>query len=1162
MATVYLAEDLKHRRKVAVKVLRPELAAAMGAERFLREIETTANLRHPNILPLYDSGQVEGQRSKDEAAHSSTLDLRPSTYLFYVMPYVEGESLRDRLNREKQLPIADALQIAREVSDALGYAHSRGVIHRDIKPENILLERGHAVVADFGIARAASAAGGGRLTQTGMAIGTPVYMSPEQSVGEADLDGRSDLYALGSVLYEMLAGEPPYTGSTAQAIIAKRFREPVPRITTLRDSVPQGLETALNRLLAKAPADRFATAEEFSAALQAPAEPGVARPAGIEEFWVAVLPFKHSGANADLTALAEGLTEEIMTGLSRFSYLRVIARSSTLQFTGKAADVRAIGTKLGARYVMEGSLRQAGSALRVSVQMVDTTSGAQLWAESYDRAFQPEQIFALQDDLVPRIVSSVADAHGVLPHTLSEALRSKAPDQLTPYEAVLRSFGYGYRMTPDEHATVRAGLERAVKLAPGYADAWGMLSLLYTEEFSNGFNARPDPLGRALQAARRAADAAPSSALAYNALARALFFRKEFQAFRIAADRAIELNPLNGPTLAGLGGMIAYAGDWERGCTHVEQALRLNPRHPGGYWFPLFYNAYRQGDYRGALSVGLKINLPEFFAMHEALAAVYGQLGERDAAARSLQELLRLKPDFVATMHEELGKWFDPEMVEHQIDGLRKAGLEIPTGQATPTLSKAARANTTTPSGAGERPAIAVLPFINSSPDPGNDFFSDGLTEEIITDLARIKALRVISRTSVMRLKGTELDARTIGRELGVRYLLEGSVRRAGNSLRITAQLIDSGNDAQLWAEKYNGTVDEVFDVQERVSRAIVDALNVTLSSDEDRHLADRPIQNVRAFELFLQARQEIRRYSLDRAAALIQQAIEIEGAVPALRGLRAWALVTEVRAGLNRDLQPLAEAEAEAHALIGLVPEAAYGHELMGFINYERGRLRESVQSLKAALERDPTDSDAAFFLGIALMAAGQADEAHRQSRRFTASDPLSPLAAMLAGVVAWFVGRPAEGLDSSERAIALDPENRINRWTLGYHYALLGRFSDAATHGQWLQEHAPLMPYTVQLRALVAAAQGRKGEALEMLANVDTAVLDGHHRFHLAEAYAMAGDAPRALALFEQAVDSSFYPYQFFSSYCPFIQPLRGSPEFERIVAKAARRVKEYSA
>jgi len=1142
MATVYLAEDLKHHRKVAVKVLRAELAAALGPERFLREIETTANLRHPNILPLFDSGEAD-------------------SFLFYVMPFVEGESLRDRLNREKQLPIGDAVRIATEVAGALGYAHDRGVIHRDIKPENILLERGHAVVADFGIARAASAAGAGRLTQTGMAIGTPVYMSPEQSVGEGELDGRSDLYALGSVLYEMLAGEPPYTGSTAQAIIAKRFREPVPQISTLRQTVPPALEAILNRVLAKAPVDRFATAEEFSAALQSPAEPAAARPAAVDEFWVAVLPFKHSGASADLAALAEGLAEEIITGLSRFSYLRVVAHGSTQQLTPDAGDVRTIGAKIGARYVIEGSLRQAGSALRVAVQLVDTSSGAHLWAETYDRAFQPENIFALQDDLVPRIVSTVADAHGVLPHTLSESLRGRSPDQLSPYEAVLRSFGYGYRMTPEEHLLVRGALERAVQQAPGYADAWGMLSLVYTEEFSNGFNIRPDPLGRALQAARQAADTAPSSALAYNAMARALFFRKEFQAFRIAADRAIELNPLNGPTVAGLGGMIAYSGDWERGCAHVERAIRFNPRHPGGYWFPLFYDAYRQGDYRGALSVGLKINLPDFFATHEALAAAYGQLGEREAASRSLRELLRLKPDFVSTMRDELGKWFDQDMVELQIDGLRKAGLDIDRGHPTPPAPVAARLDTTTPSGSVERPAIAVLPFVNSSPDPGNDFFSDGLTEELITDLARVNALRVISRTSSMQLKGTTKGIRAIGTELGVRYVLEGSVRRAGNALRITAQLIEADTDRQLWGEKYSGTVDDVFDLQERVSRAIVEALDVALSPAESRRLADRPIQNVRAFELYLQARQELRRYNLERGVQLLEEAIRIEGEVPALRALRGLACTTRLRMGIDRE-RSLREAEAEALALLRLAPDTPYGHGLLAQVHYERGEHPDSVRAAVAALALSPNDAEILFYMGVSLLAAGQNWRLAETSAALLKADPLSPFADLLAGVLSWFIGGAAKGIPLMERALSLDPDSLVHHWTLGYQYALAGRWADAEIHAEWLHQHAPQLPYTVQLRALMAAVRGRKDEALAWLRQVDTAPLDAHHTFHLCESFAMAGDPARALELMERAVDNGFYAHEFFAMHCPFLAPLRGTPEFDRILAKAARRVAEFSA
>jgi len=251
MATVYLAEDLKHHRKVAIKVLKPELAAALGGERFLREIETTANLRHPHILPLYDSGEADG-------------------LLFYVMPLVEGESLRDRLNREKQLPIDDALRITREVADALSYAHSRGVIHRDIKPENVLLESGHAVVADFGIAKAISAAGGRTLTQAGMAIGTPQYMSPEQASGESDLDGRSDLYSLACVLYEMLAGQPPFSAATAEGLVRQHLTAEARSITQLRPAVPPVIADVLTRALAKNPADRFSPAAHFAAALNIP----------------------------------------------------------------------------------------------------------------------------------------------------------------------------------------------------------------------------------------------------------------------------------------------------------------------------------------------------------------------------------------------------------------------------------------------------------------------------------------------------------------------------------------------------------------------------------------------------------------------------------------------------------------------------------------------------------------------------------------------------------------------------------------------------------------------------------------------------------------------------------------------------------------------------
>jgi serine/threonine-protein kinase len=268
MATVYLAQDLRHDRKVAIKVLRPELAAIIGAERFLREIKTIANLQHPHILGLIDSGVAAlGQGSRVEGQDNSTLDPRLSTLVYYVMPFVEGESLRDRLTRQKQLPIPDAVRLASEVASALDYAHRHGVIHRDIKPENILLHDGQALVADFGIALAVSQAGGTRMTETGLSLGTPHYMSPEQAMGEREITAGSDVYALGCVTYEMLTGEPPFTGATVQAIIAKMMTEKPTPPSRIRDTVPEAVEEAVLTALAKLPADRWSSAAEFSAAL-------------------------------------------------------------------------------------------------------------------------------------------------------------------------------------------------------------------------------------------------------------------------------------------------------------------------------------------------------------------------------------------------------------------------------------------------------------------------------------------------------------------------------------------------------------------------------------------------------------------------------------------------------------------------------------------------------------------------------------------------------------------------------------------------------------------------------------------------------------------------------------------------------------------------------
>src|SRR4051812_691450 len=420
MATVYLARDIRHDRRVAVKVMRDDVSFAMGAERFKREIELVTHLSHPHILAIYDSGAADGE-------------------LFYVMPYIEGESLRAKLNRERQLSIDDALRITCEVASALDHSHRHGIIHRDIKPENILLEDGQALVADFCIARAASALGKEKLTSTGVSLGTPTYMSPEQGMADPGVDGRSDIYSLGCVLYEMLAGQPPFTGRTTQALIARHSLDEVPSLSIVRSSIPEEVEDAVLRALEKVPADRFATAADFASALQACQQSGMhtarrtghrtrqrARPpqrnwriiipitafgllaisgaawAGRSLIWrsrtrafdgtsavngfrpqrIAVLYFKDNSRDKSLGYLADGLTESLIKDLSQVPALDVVSASGVKQFVGKDVPRDSIGQALEAGTIVEGGVESEGKRARVTIKLVDGNSGALAMQES------------------------------------------------------------------------------------------------------------------------------------------------------------------------------------------------------------------------------------------------------------------------------------------------------------------------------------------------------------------------------------------------------------------------------------------------------------------------------------------------------------------------------------------------------------------------------------------------------------------------------------------------------------------------------------------------------------------------------------------------------------------------------------------------------------
>jgi TolB-like protein len=706
-------------------VLHPDLAASIGAERFLREIRIAARLQHPHILALYDSGEVDG-------------------LLYYVMPYVTGASLRTLLARETPLSVESAVRIARQVADALAYAHAQGVVHRDIKPENILLaddasRDSHALVADFGIARAVDRGGAGALTEAGLVVGTPTYMSPEQALGEQHVDGRADVFALGCVLHEMLTGTAPFAGPSAQVSIARRLTEPPPPVRRDRPEVSASIESALLCALAREPGDRFATMSAF------------------------------------VTALS------------------------------------------GASSVRSG------------------TSGA-------------------------------------------------------------------------------------------------------------------------------------------------------------------------------------------------------------------------------------------------------------------------------------------PEL------------------------------------------SIVVLPFVNTSADPENEYFSDGLTEELIADLSHVGALRVISRTSAMRLKGTDRDIRTIGRHLDVAYALEGSVRKIRNDVRITAQLVDAVADKPVWSEKFAGTLDDVFGIQERVSRAIVDALRLRLAPDEERRMRERPIRDTRAWECYLRARHDLNRFtpeSIERALALLREGERLVGENALLIGLTGYAQLLTLRLHLGPKKVEAAEAEAEACArrVRELDPASPYGPFLDGMLAYGRGDVQRAVRELKATLERDPNHVESLYWIAICLFYVGRSDAARAYARRLLAIDPLTSMNVGLLGGIDVFDGRLEEGIRSAETFHDKEPDHPLAIWGLGYFLALAGRMEESHVLARRLETMAPGWVYSRQLLALHAAADGDVASALQWLSGdlAHEAERDAHLSLHLAEPYALIGHADDALDAIDTGVRRGFFPYPFLRRHARFLAPLQGNPRFEAILERA---------
>ena len=634
MATVYLAQDCKHERLVALKVLHPELAASLGSDRFLREIKVVARLNHPHILALHDSGEADG-------------------FLYYVMPYVEGESLRERLDREHMLPINEAIHHAQSIASALDYAHRQQIVHRDMKPENVMLYEGEAMVMDFGIAKAVSAAGTENLTQTGMMVGTPAYVSPEQAAGEVNLDGRSDQYSLACVLYEMLSGERPFNGPTPQAIMSKRFTETAKPLRTVRTSVPESVERAVSKAMATDAAGRYKTAAMFAHALSSdslntPTDTQTLQQQTVSAAKsVAVLPFVNVTADPENEYFADGMAEEIINALSKIQTLRVASRIVSFALKGKNEDIGDVGRKLHVSTVLDGTVRRVGNRLRVTAQLVNVADGYQLWSERYDR--EMEDIFVIQDDISQAIVKAL---RVILSEDEKKAIEKTRTVNVEAYDYYLRGRQLIHQLNRRSLETARKMFRRAIEIDPEYALAHAGLadcsSILYMK-----VDARESNLAQGDAASQKALELDPDLAEAHVARGLAVSLRKHFDEAEREFETAMRLDPKLFEAAYYFGRARMSQGRFAEAAKLFERACLLRPEdYQAPSFLALAYASLGMTEeaeaayWRQIRLVEERLELvPDDTRACVLGATAFARLGEVDRAAELAKRALAIDPD-------------------------------------------------------------------------------------------------------------------------------------------------------------------------------------------------------------------------------------------------------------------------------------------------------------------------------------------------------------------------------------------------------------------------------------------------------------------------------------------------------------------------------------
>ncbi len=985
MGEVFRARDTRLGRDVALKILPPDVTNEPGRlERFDREARVIAALNHPHIVTIYSTEEADGLR-------------------FLTMELVDGQTLSELVG-SNGMSIARFLDIAMPLADALAAAHQKQITHRDLKPGNVMISNdGRVKVLDFGLARVGGpdfgensfAATAAPITNLGVIVGTMPYMSPEQVEGRA-IDARSDLFSLGVIFYELLSGKRPFGGGSSPALMSAILRDTPTPISSTRADLPEGLERLIDRLIEKRPEDRVQTARdvfnelkhlrkhvESSSSGRSASASGSATSTPLQNLWVAVLPFTARGADQDAAELAAGLTDDIAASLAKFQLYNVVAPQSTRAYKDSALDVRQIADRLGARYVIGGNVRTSARAIRTTAQLIDAASGAQLWSESYDRDAAAMDLFAIQDDVTDHIVATIGDQSGVLARSMTKAVRSHLPaSEQTSRELMLRAWALRHNTEPAEHAKLREALETRLKTEPDNADLWAELAHLYLDEQIIVINPLPDPLGRALRAARRSVELDPNNQPGWTELAAACFFTRDRAGLFDGGERAIAVNPRNAYTLGWIGNLFAHAGEYERGSKLSERCMAINPRHPGWCHIGTFNKHFAAGDYEAALRSARRVNMPDLNWSFFVVATAAAHLNLMDEAKQAASRMIAITPSLAdpVVLRTLTEMWFwQPHMVDALLDGVQRALDALSTEPQRASNDRRKPPSSTSGSMGSGALTVAIRPFVSRSSDEESKALADGLTDDITSGLSKFGYLRVLSRTVAERLASdpSRLHARA-------RYEVEGHVRKSGNQVRIGVTLVDTQTGSNLWTDSRDCAIEDgTFAIQDGVSSAVVatvgDQTGVLMRAMAAA-AADRPLDELSVAELVV--RYHLYAESFDpREHARLRDAFE-RALEPEPRAAEGWACLAllyehEHSFGFNPLPDSMSRERRAAERAKELDPNSQQAWIAMASVHCF-ARDREAVKSaVERAASINPLNADLLALGAIFLSVTGEDDRA-----------------------------------------------------------------------------------------------------------------------------------------------------------------------------------------